>query len=365
MALTTVRPEGMGFNTGRRNLVINGAMQVAQRGTSNTGVTSGGYKEAPDRWNIAMSSAGTWTVSQSTTVPSGEGFSHSYKFDCTTADASLSAGDHLVLAHYIEAQNVAHLCYGTASAKKLTLSFWVRSAKTGTYVLELLRNDDSRHIAQTYTISSADTWERKTLTFDGDTGGSAIPHDNGRGFEVNFWLAAGSTFSGGTLATSWASTTAANRAVGVLNLADSTSNDWYVTGVQLEVGENASDFEHRSFGEEMALCQRYFHRTTGSTYTPHGGGAVFDADTSDIHVHLPQAMGTSPSLSFGGNVRVSRGSALTTDVIAVTNATGTSSSNPCVAWLRADHGSGYNTGDAVYCFNDNDATGHVSYDAEL
>ena len=249
-----------------RNLIINGAMQVAQRGTSVTGVTSGGYKTC-DRWNIATSSAGTWTISQDTTVPSGEGFSYSYKFDCTTADASLSAGDHLILAHYIEAQNVAHLGYGTASAKKLTLSFWVRSAKTGTYVLELVRNDDNRHIAQTYTVSSANTWERKTLTFDGDTGGSAIPHDNGRGFEVNFWLAAGSTFSGGTLATSWAANTAANRAAGVLNLADSTSNDWYVTGVQLEVGEQATPFEHRSYGDELARCKRYFQRTYTGDYS--------------------------------------------------------------------------------------------------
>lgn len=300
-----------------KNMVVNGSFAVSQRGTSETGVTSGGYKQAPDRWNFAIASAGTWTVSQSTTVPSGEGFSYSYKLDCTTADASLSSGDVLALSHYIEAQNAAHLGYGSSSAKKLTLSFWVRSAKTGTYVLELVRNDDGRHIAQTYTVSSANTWERKTLTFDGDTGGTAIPHDNGRGFEINFWLGAGSDFSSGTLATSWASTTSANRAVGQVNLADSTSNDWYMTGVQLEVGEQATPFEHRSYGEELSLCERYFTSllTTGSGYNMFLHPITLSDNYRRATLRWPTKMRTSPTVSITGTAFGTMPGGMTTDAI--------------------------------------------------
>ena len=240
---------------GRRNIIINGAMQVSQRGTSETGVTSGQYANAPDRFKVEMSSAGTWTVSQSTTAPSG--FSNSYKFDCTTADASLGAGDYLQLSHYLEGQDLQHLKKGTSDTEKVTLSFYVRSNKTGTYIVEFYDADNSRSISKSYTISSANTFEKKTITIDGDTSG-AFGNDNGGSLGIFFYLGAGSNFTSGTLNTSWGSRTLANVAVGQVNLADSTSNEWYVTGVQLEVGEQATPFEHRSFGEELALCQRYF-----------------------------------------------------------------------------------------------------------
>jgi hypothetical protein len=245
-----------------RNLIINGAMQVAQRGTSETGVTTEKYANAPDRFKFIIGNAGTWTVSQSTTAP--EGFSNSYKLDCTTADASLAAGDYIIVSQFIEGQNLQHLKKGTSNAEPLTLSFWVRSAKTGTYIVEIRDNDNTRSISQSYTVSSANTWERKTLTFSGDTTGT-LGNDNGNSLAVQFWLAAGSTFSSGTLATSWGSVTNANRAVGQVNIADSTSNDWYITGVQLEVGEQATPFEHRSYGDELFLCQRYYQRTGNFT----------------------------------------------------------------------------------------------------
>ena len=248
-----------------RNLIINGAMQVAQRGTSETGVTSGGYKQAPDRWRIYMSSAGTWTVSQSSTAP--DGFSQSYKFDCTTADASLSAGDYARLTQNVEGNNLSSLKKGTSSAQSLTLSFWVRSAKTGTYICEIEDDDNGRHISQAYTISAADTWEHKSLTFAGDTSG-ALTIDNSRALQINWWLAAGTTYTSGTLATAWASDTNANRAVGQVNLADSTSNDWYITGVQLEVGAQATPFEHRSFADELRRCRRFYAGADGYMTLP-------------------------------------------------------------------------------------------------
>ena len=153
-------------------------MQVAQRGTSATSQTGTGYFTV-DRWQMAINSAGTWDVSQSTTVPSGEGFVYSHKLDCTGADSSLSASDYMIFRQKIEGINLQHLKYGTSSAEKLTLSFWVRSAKTGTYIVEFFNNNSSENKtqSQSYTISSADTWEKKVITFAGNTS-NAHANDN-------------------------------------------------------------------------------------------------------------------------------------------------------------------------------------------
>ena len=241
---------------GNRNLVINGAMQVAQRGTSVTGVTSGAYRTC-DRFMFSPFAAGTWTVTQSTDAP--DGFSNSFRIDCTTADASLGASDFVIFETKLEAQNLQHLMYGSSSAKSVTASFYVKSNKTGTYVLELRQPDSGRLYNKTYTIDAANTWEYKTLTFPGDVSGT-INNDNGEGLNMNFWVAAGSTYSSGSIGTSW-HTTNANRAAGVVNLADSTANDWAITGVQLEVGA-ATPFEHRSYADELARCQRYYIENT-------------------------------------------------------------------------------------------------------
>ena len=239
-----------------RNLIINGAMQVAQRGTSVTGVTGDGY-QAVDRWRTNSGSLGTFTLSQSTDAP--DGFATSHKYDCTTADASPAAGDFLIFEQRVEAQDLQQLNYGASGAKSITLSFYVKSNKTGTYIVELSLPDAGINLKnqQSYTINSANTWERKTLTYVGNTT-DAINNDTGIGMNVFFWLGAGSTYSGGTLTqNTWANTSAANRAAGQVNLADSTSNEWLITGVQLEIGEQATPFEHRTFGDELARCQRY------------------------------------------------------------------------------------------------------------
>ena len=239
-----------------RNLVINGAMAISQRGTSSTGITSSGYRSAPDRFRPSIGSAGTWTISQSTDVPTGEGFAHSYKFDCTTAKSSLDAGSDMALQYRFEGQDLQLLKKGTSSAAPVTVSFYVKSTKTGTFILELMDNDNAREISKSYTISSSNTWERKTVTFEGDTTG-ALDDDNARSFTLQWWLVAGTNFSSGTLNTSWSDPATANRVVGQVNIADSTSNDWLLTGVQLEVGEQATPFEHLSFGDDLAKCQRY------------------------------------------------------------------------------------------------------------
>ena len=208
-----------------RNLIINGAMQVAQRSTSVSSFSSEGYASL-DRWKLIGANFGTWTVSQSTDVPSGQGFGHSMKLDCTSADTSIGASDSLRLRQGIEGQNVQSLAKGTSGAKSVTFSFWVKSNKTGTYGFEFRDQDNTRHNCRTYTIDSANTWEKKTLTFPGDTSG-ALDNDNAMSLQPQWFLIAGSNLTSGTAQTTWGSAVAANRAVGHnVNIADSTDNEW-------------------------------------------------------------------------------------------------------------------------------------------
>ena len=240
-----------------KNIIINGDMNIAQRGTSVSGITGSGYYTV-DRFQTIIGSQGTWTQSQSTDVPSGQGFTKSLKMDCTTADASPSASDSLRIRQNIEGQFLQYLKKGTANAESITASFWTKSNKTGTYIFEIFDTDNARYLSKTYTISSSNTWEKKTITFEPDTSGT-IDNNNGGSFECTWWLGAGTNFTSGTLQTSWSSQNNANRAVGQVNLADSTANEWYITGVQLEAGEaSASDFEFLPYDVSFERCERYF-----------------------------------------------------------------------------------------------------------
>ena len=283
--VTTASP-----SLGRRNLIINGAMQVAQRGTSTTGISSGASYYTSDRWNFSVGTGGTWTATQSTTAP--EGFSSSYKVECTTANASLSTGSLVVLQQAIEGQNLQHLKYGTANAETITMSFWVRSAKTGTYIAEIYGVDNARQISKSYTINSANTWEKKTIVFEGDTVG-ALDNDNNVSFWCVFWLVAGTAFTSVTLSTTLTANTNANRVVGQVNLADTVGNDFLMTGVQLEVGSVATPFEHRSYGEELALCKRYY-RNLGKGF----GGDVAGSTFFELSTTFDIEMRTTPSVTL-------------------------------------------------------------------
>ena len=243
--------------SGRRNIAYNGAMQVAQRGTQ-TGQTGSGYT-ACDRFLTAEGGAAVSTSSQSTDVPSGQGFANSLKIDITTADTDISANDFFLLIQRLEGQDLQRLCYGTSSAKDLTISFWIKSPKTGTHIFELRHQDATYYNAQAYTIASANTWQKVTLTYSGYTP-TAFDNDNNHSLSLHWWFAAGSNFSSGTLQSNTWQNTDANRAAGQVNCVDSASNEIYITGVQMEVGSVATEFEHRSFGEELALCQRYYEK---------------------------------------------------------------------------------------------------------
>ena len=294
-----------------KNIIINGDMSLAQRGTSATGLTNGsnGYHTI-DRYRFSELSSPSFqfTQSQSTTVPSGQGFATSLKMDCTTAQGSLGTGDALRIQQRIEGQNLQYLKKGTSSAESLTLSFWVRSSKTGTYICELYDNDNTRHISKSYTISSADTWEKKTIIYEGDTTG-AFGNDANNSLEINFWLCTGTDYSSGTLATSWASATDTNKAVGQVNLADSTSNEWYITGVQLEAGTSASDFEFLPHDVNLQRCLRYYQKsysigTTPGTNTTNGlhttDGSAGGLTTGYLYgqIDLKKIMRSAPTVTL-------------------------------------------------------------------
>ena len=287
-------------NVNFKNIIINGDMSVAQRSTSTSGANTQAY-HCTDRWfNVGMT-IGTWTISQSTDVPTGQGFAKSLKYDCTTAEASPGAGDQLHLSQRIEGQNLQYLKKGTSSAESLTLSFWVKTNKTGTYQVNLRDKDNTRIIGQTYTVSSADTWEKKTLTFAGDTTG-AFGNDNGNSLECEWFLGAGTNYTSGSVPTSWEAESATDRAAGLtVNLGDSTSNEWYITGVQLEAGTTASDFEFLPYDVNLKRCQRYLYKIHGQSgdqvIIP--GATLVMATTNTVYATVPciVPMRAAPSTS--------------------------------------------------------------------
>jgi len=242
-------------NLSNRRININGAMNIAQRATSVTSVTTSGYRTC-DRQQLSISSLGTWTVTQESDGP--DGFSNSLKVLCTTADGSPAAGDYAVHFHHIEAQDLQQLAYGTSNAKAMVLSFWVKSNKTGNATVELQQNDASnKRVTPQYSISSANTWEKKTISIPGDTSG-VINDDNGTGMRIGWWFNSGSTYQGGANRTTWTASANADRNPSNLGVGGAVNDYFQITGVQLEVGDVATDFEHRSYGDELLTCMRYY-----------------------------------------------------------------------------------------------------------
>ena len=284
MALSKIETQALdvGQIGGRRNLIINGAMQVAQRGVETTGVTTPTYYSV-DRMKFDIASCGTHTIRQSTDAP--DGFSTSYEIEVTTAETNPTTTDKLAMQYLFEGQDLQHLKYGSASAQNITLSFWVKTNKTGTYSNEIIQTDNNnRHYSFNYTVNSADTWEYKTITISGDSSG-LIDNGTGLGLVLKFWLDGGDSWTSGTYtADQWQARTNANViSSSSPHLADTIGNTWYITGVQLEVGSVATPFEHRSYGEEMVLCSRYY-ATSFKTKAPQNG-TVFTSN--DDHYYQP------------------------------------------------------------------------------
>ena len=247
---------------GRRNLIINGAYQIAQRGTSSTDQgASEGYKTV-DRWNYTVggdATAGRFTLTQDTSdAPTSEGFGFCTKFDCTTADTSIAAGEALIWRTKLEGGDLQGIKKGTSGAEEITLSFYAKGT-AATYAVELHDEDNQRHNTQKFTVTTS--WQRFELTFAADTTG-AFNNDQAASLGIAFYLHGGSDFTGGTFTSNtWASRTAANVAVGISSFYSSTDNEFFIAGVQLEIGSTATPFEHRSRGDELNLCLRYYCNT--------------------------------------------------------------------------------------------------------
>ena len=283
---------------GTKNLIINGDMRIAQRGTSVAGLSSSNAYQTVDRFLIRINNAGTFTVSQDTDAPSG--FGNSLKWACTTADASPAADDFVILQHRIEGQNLQQLAFGTSSAQQFTVSFWVKSSETGTAVLRIsMPNSSNVMQGHTFTILSANTWEKKTITFTANTS-NVMNNDNLIGFNLYWYLVAGTNRTTGTLpTTTWASYVTANEAVGqTINIAATTSSYINITGVQLEVGTEATPVENRMYSTELAMCQRYYQ--TISKMMGYTGPSTTSIQCS---IPFPITMRATPNFSQSGVFR--------------------------------------------------------------
>jgi hypothetical protein len=308
----TTRLDTVGASEGalsNRNLIINGAAQIYQRGSGT--IVQSGAVFGVDRFKVSTANldnlAGTFTQDSD----SPDGFGNSMKVTTTTAESVIASDEYVYISQILEAQNLQQLAYGTSAAKQVTLSFYVKSSVTGTFAVGLYKPDNTAQIHNlTYTINSASTWEYKTLTFAANTlSGGAIDDNNGVGLYVNWHLAAGSGFKGGGSTSGW--TSYANNKWSDGQATDAvittTNATFQLTGCQLEVGDTATDFEHpRSFGDEMARCQRYYHRvesfgTFGNeAYKRYGNGVYYSATAAEVMIPLPVMMRAEPTFENTG-----------------------------------------------------------------
>ena len=288
-----------------RNLVINGAMNVAQRGTQVTGVTTGDHRTV-DRSFFNIGNLGTWTIDQSTDAPNG--FSNSHKITCTTADASPAASDYVLHNYFVEAKDLQHLAYGTADAKTMTISFWVKSNKTGTASYSILQMDNSlKMFSAGYTINSANTWEYKTILIPADTAG-IINNDNGTGLNMAWWLNTGSDWTGGSFTGSWVAEDSTRKNASNLGVGGAVNDYFAITGIQMEVGSVATPFEHESYGNTLAKCQRYYQKSYNIDVVPQTNNAAgrhyfylspnTTSGNKGATVSFPVTMRASPSVTI-------------------------------------------------------------------
>ena len=304
-AATTFAAAGLAKRPNATSLIINGDMAISQRATSATGLTNGSnVYVALDRFgfNEFGSPSSQHTMTQES-LTSGNayinGFANALKMDVTTAQGSLDADDATMIIYKFEGQDLQLFKKGTANAEKFTLAFWVKSTKTGTHVVELFDKDNTRHVSGTYSISTTNTWEHKVVVFPADTTG-VFGDDNARSLDINWFLSAGTNYTSGTLQTSWGGQADTTRAVGQVNTVDNTSNNWHITGVQLEVGEFTSStlppFQHESFADNLKRCQRYYYKigpmVDGEYF---GDGNIDGSNDAQILVPFAVTMRTNPT----------------------------------------------------------------------
>ncbi len=275
-----------------RNVIINGACRVAQRSNLATSQTGFG---AVDRFQLLSTGASRFTLSQNDGPGVQYGLPSALKFETTTADSAVAATDYMYLDTRLEGQDLQRFQKGSSDAKQFTLQFWIKLAVEGTYVVQLFDADNSRHVVANYTVSSANTWEKKIITFPADTTGS-FDNDNARSLDVRWHFMGGSNYRGGTQQTTWGSIVATNMLEGMGNAVSSTGDN-FITGMQLEVGPQATSFEHRSFGQELALCQRYFYKIIGTSDDMAAIGFAQSSSDNYFNMEFPVPMRDYPTLT--------------------------------------------------------------------
>ena len=291
---TTQNTSAYGGGFAFRNRIINGGMVIDQRnaGASSTATSTGSVYNTVDRWNYYASVGSKFTLQQnagSVTPPTG--FTN-YLGITSSAATTIGSSDIYVIQQFIEGYNVADLDFGKATAKTITLSFWVRSSLTGTFGLVLQNDSDNRTYPITYTISSANTWEQKTITIAGDTSGTWLT-TNSLGLKIRWQLAMGSTYKGTSGA--WTASTVYG-VTGATDILATNGATFYITGVQLEKGSTATSFDYRPYGQELALCQRYFTLIASGDLKSTGVGYYYSATSAYGNFDLPVTMRTTPTI---------------------------------------------------------------------
>ena len=290
-------------SAGRKNMIINGDMRISQRATS-VSASNNSYNTL-DRWNTWINyNSGGVTMSQASAAPPG--FYKSLQF---YNNGNATTPQYHFVEQKIEAQNIPQLKMGTNDAEYMTLSFWVRSSRTGTFNVEFSDDDGSHHAVKKYTINNAATWEYKTITIPPATNTGVPTYDNTVGLTVHWWLAGSGSYNGTSADGTWQTYSTTRRNDGG-NTTFTDPDYWNITGVQLEVGKNATDFEHRPYGEELALCQRYFQRIGGegsggsADYNNYIASGFTDSNGSNFYggANLKVSMRTSPTITFDGTI---------------------------------------------------------------
>jgi hypothetical protein len=282
---------------GRKNIMINGANLINQRGTVSGINTATLNYGGPDRRNLYVNHPGesVFEITQGSSGPTG--FPKTCRINCTTAGVALTTSQEIKTEIPIEGYDLQQVGYGTPQCKHLTISFWVKSNQAANYILWLYRPDGTRHTSKVYTINNPNTWEFKTITYNPDVS-DPVDADDSTGLYVSFILNSGPTYSNGTSPNgAWQDIVSGNRYAGLTATIGSSTNDYFeFTGLQVETGEVATPFEHRSYGEELALCQRYFYRVANGASQSLGLGVNYTSTYMMGNIYFPVTMRTAPTL---------------------------------------------------------------------
>ena len=365
MTITKVTDAGLDRGRIVTPIIINGDMSIAQRGTSSTSQTSSGIKTV-DRMRIATGGGMTFTIAQASESPTGQGFTKSYKVTSTTGDSSMSAAEYNIpLQMRMEGNTLQSIKKGTSSAEKITFAFWVYATVTGTYVLELSDDDNTRYVSQTYTVSSSNTWEKKIVNFPADTTG-AFDNDNAKSLTINFWGGAGTNFTSGSLQTTWGAEDNTTRASGQVNAFASNNDVWQITGLQLEIGEFDANtipaFPFEDTESNLRRCRRYYEMTVNKDVNKViATGGCYQSDVVSLNYQwYPKR--AAPSIDQGSGTNYfgfnRGGGAITFNSIKIYSATATN------GLLYSDDGVSASTYENGWIYIAN-ANAYIALDSEL